>query len=669
MTTAKTKINKVNYKFGTKTKHTTKKNITFDFGWKFIKKVENTFKKKHSKEKQQITELSLLDQSYNNLYDYQQDAVNLVKHMILTNRVKEIFEGKGKIILPTGAGKTKIMEHLIGMFYDMMNKNNFCFATYCHRLILSNELLERHIKAAINFGLKKLSVVIVSSNNLKLFTKKLHNHNEKFNIELFDGGKSTLRYEGEEDVSIRLFRFSDYRTDINRFINAEFKNGHNVMFAVLYHSMINLKNSGIHFDFAFYDEAHMLTRQGWYDQLPEIIKLSNINLFFTATPSNDKEDFDMNNEEIFGEEIIFRKPVDLVETKHITPLKNIIFDLYNEDDKKIEYNPSQKKNNILNAIKSIFMAHRNHIKHDSERIINGETQYENTSLFISVPGNNYLGDLKKPTTKEGRNFRAFLRNMKVNVYMISTLYKGNIFYFDPKKHEQDRIDLELESWEGFDKETFIEVLNYNLSEYKEDAIIINIDMLIEGIDLPNINGMIYFKDFTNISKLIQFLGRGLRRLPIDRPLINDDTVQWYEEEKFVKPCAYNYIPICMCDSTDIKMLEKHIQMYVEAYGDIKFNSFYHEHVEGEDDGEDENPIKDNITNVSEQIKSNVKKYSENIITLFKVRNKKEEQINIVKNFIHQAFEETHDINIADKWKEYCEHIGIEKFVEYILTNF
>ena len=69
-----------------------------------------------------------LERFWKDLYPYQQDGIQRTM-----NDIEDNF--KGQIILPTGSGKTRIMEYLTG---ELINKyNDICsFAVFCHSLFL-----------------------------------------------------------------------------------------------------------------------------------------------------------------------------------------------------------------------------------------------------------------------------------------------------------------------------------------------------------------------------------------------------------------------------------------------------------------------------------------------------------------------------------------------------
>ena len=166
-----------------------------------------------------------LERFWEALYPYQQDGIQRTM-----NDIEDNF--KGQIILPTGSGKTRIMEYLTG---ELINKyNDICsFAVFCHRIMLANNLLERIVSSAINkLEMKKLAIITMHSGDLNKFAKNLHNI---YNLTVSGCGFN------DPDPQIRFANYRNYDDfGIEAFIDACVAEGRHVMFVVLYHSMKKL---------------------------------------------------------------------------------------------------------------------------------------------------------------------------------------------------------------------------------------------------------------------------------------------------------------------------------------------------------------------------------------------------------------------------------------------
>ena len=468
------------------------------------------------------------------------------------NNIEDEF--KGQIIIPTGGGKTRIMEYLTGEFINTYNE--ICsFGIFCHRIMLANNLLERIVCSAINkLKIKKLAIVTIHSGDLNKFAKNLH---DKYNLTVSGCGYNDL------EPQIRFARFNNYNdVGINAYVNACKDEGRHVMFIVLYHSMKKLVESNVNFDFAFYDEAHTTCSNKFLDDLILVEKHSNINLFFTATPTSDNPGYDMNCEDIYGKKIIELYPKNLIDGKYICPIKVIIQDLTTKGTSDVIKDIGSIQS-AIESIKNGYVSLDQKIKKDSK-------ENKKAILFVSVRGNRYLKEILNPQTKEGKSFKVWRKNNSVDLYITSSELKGEIEFFD--KNDEENLH-------GLDKEDFI--VELNKIDGSRKAIVINIDQLSEGIDVPNMNGAMFLRGEGNDpAKFIQFIGRCVRRADEDRSLVLDKNVNWYDEDKFVKPYAYVYIAQSYLEDSVTKETLSVLDKLYASYGDIIFKGTYVEDLEG-----------------------------------------------------------------------------------------
>ena len=164
------------------------------------------------------------------LYDFQKEAVEAAM-----NKVYSADRYIGKIILPTGAGKTKVAEYLAARFmneiYKGTRRTSVC-GVACHRLILANNLLERILYTlAEKIGLNNIDLVIVNSGNYDKFIKN---------------------YEEKHGVKLNVENANNYsKESMQAFLNAAQKQNRHVFFVMLYHSMDRVIDLGVNFDFVF----------------------------------------------------------------------------------------------------------------------------------------------------------------------------------------------------------------------------------------------------------------------------------------------------------------------------------------------------------------------------------------------------------------------------------
>ena len=75
----------------------------------------------------------------------------------------------------------------------------------------------------------------------------------------------------------------------------------------------------------------------------------------------------------------------------------------------------------------------------------------------------------------------------------------------------------------------------------EDAIMIHIDILTEGIDLPSITGVMPFREL-NTLKLLQTIGRSARLLMTDRQRLYSGQTKPKDWAHYVKPYCWLILP-------------------------------------------------------------------------------------------------------------------------------
>jgi len=100
------------------------------------------------------------------------------------------------------------------------------------------------------------------------------------------------------------------------------------------------------------------------------------------------------------------------------------------------------------------------------------------------------------------------------------------------------------NYENFEREDNRTRVYNNLKglQNSEDCILLHIDILTEGIDLPSITGVLLLRHL-NEAKLFQSLGRALRLLDEDRKRLYSGELMASDKEHFIKPYAYLILPM------------------------------------------------------------------------------------------------------------------------------
>ena len=418
---------------------------------------------------------------------------------------------KGKIILPTGSGKGHICIDMIPEgIKDYGWKKIIVFSP---RLILNKQwlkkLLDKDFKYLINF-------VLVGSDEV---TKEIRREIEHSLYKKIGTGYtppfSTLNY-------------NDLKEGMEKFE----REGYITIVISTYHSAGVVKNSGVIFDCAFYDEAHYLPVSSYTlvqrkkDNLFVATKIdSRRKYFLTATPkyTNCDESTGMNNEEVYGKEICNISPREMIENGYVLkPFLAIAsinkdvedIDIINDSDKVLSLNGNADENNFNIKAKAIFKAHKESKQWLKEESISPDKIGAKTLVVC-----NGSGDLRG--TLESREFRIFREeNPNIKIYTISCdtgIEINGVIY--------TRVD-------SRGKEEFLDDLK-SLSD-EEEAIILHVDMIGVGIDVPGITGVFFFRN-CNLEKFLQNLGRGSRLHPEDRKRLESGELKVNDYKNYIKP--------------------------------------------------------------------------------------------------------------------------------------
>jgi superfamily II DNA or RNA helicase len=197
-------------------------------------------------------------------------------------------------------------------------------------------------------------------------------------------------------------------------------------------------------------------------------------------------------------------------------------------------------------------------------------------------------------------------------------------------------------------------------ERKNPAIILNIDMLSEGIDLPEINGVIICRAIDeNTTKLLQIVGRSVRRDDYDRQFVEDVSIKWNEYHKFRKPVSYVYIPTVVNSESEMEGVIKVLENIYDAYGDLNFTTTVVENSDGESKAVVKNGKQLNKLSEEEKQTGRISKLKHKLLemSLMGLCKSDEVKYEIVSNAINALYErakETGDTTQLKKLAEYSD---------------
>ena len=444
----------------------------------------------------------------NSLYDYQQEAL-----------IETFLNKKGKVILPTGTGKTRIQAALIAI--DIL-KNPDRFRMYvinAPRIMLSYQLLREVYSFLVRFGVEARYMCVHSGGQADI--KELEeirlnaNENLEDNIPYSDiaNGTSTEIIKDmirkAENQRLPLIFFSTYNSADR--IDMSLKDEKKLEIVVN-------------------DECQYLT-QGRFFEILKILK-PNRCYFFTATEihSESNEGRGMNNEKFYGKTLYTMTPMDaIVRGKMVRPRMHFV----QLTNKRIEYNKDDFENSLPKLIEEAFYQHQ----YVSRGI--------RPKMLISVSGTRDMVKFLK--SEEYTN----LRSTGVEIYMVSS---------------NDTIG-NLINGIKTSRQEFLRRLKEDGENISKDIIVLHFDILAEGIDISGFTGIMPLRNLSD-SKFFQTYGRSARLDPRDRKNLEAGLLDPISVKGFVKKYAWVIIPEIIHENLDNKA---HIGELIHKLRDFGFN--------------------------------------------------------------------------------------------------
>jgi superfamily II DNA or RNA helicase len=184
---------------------------------------------------------------------------------------------KGKVVFPTGAGKTVVMLEDAKQRIDA-SSSPLTFVVVAPKILLSTQL-ETQFKSYLK--------------GKDIFCTRVHSG---------EGGTTDIK-------EIKLY---------NKLFTAKGK--HHLLFTT-YQSLPKINASGIQIDICYFDEAHHSTKKSNFVGVAQTSHTSKNTFFFTATPKHTDNESSMCNSTVYGGNIISIPATDLVSGGYIIPPK------------------------------------------------------------------------------------------------------------------------------------------------------------------------------------------------------------------------------------------------------------------------------------------------------------------------------------------------------------
>jgi superfamily II DNA or RNA helicase len=406
---------------------------------------------------------------------------------------------KGIICLPTGSGKTAVQSAIL-MRDAKKNKGHRVYMILAPRIVLSYQLMKEYFKDFNEAGIECWYAGLHSGRTVDI--KEFEEHRNG-------------------DIQFQSIQVTTSRSIISEEIQkAKDKNIPIIIFGT-YHSADRAPGS---FDIVICDEAHYLVS----DQFEELVKIDGIQsnkiIFFTATMQTTSSDTGkgMNNQERFGKVLLQRIPREMIHAGYmVRPRMHVI-----KFDKAMT-----KEDLIENAGKIVSEAFSQH------EYITRRTG----KIFVTCTGTPMLeAILKSPDIKILKKRRG------VSVYATAS---------DPNVGNQiDGVH--------YNRQEFLSRLKKDGDDNGKEMIILHIDILTEGIDVPGITAILPFRSLKK-SKFIQTLGRASRMSPDDLEAFENGEYTHTNLDSMLKPYSWILIPDIEGEDSaqDIKDLVKELRTY------------------------------------------------------------------------------------------------------------
>lgn len=422
----------------------------------------------------------------------------------------------GQIIIPTGTGKTRVQVHLHvqSMIDKLKNDQTGVYVIGAHRLLLCKQLMVELQDMCLVCGIPINTLYIGSArqNDKADYDKYFHKGIDSSNFE------STYTTAGDDVVS-----FYERTKAQNR----------NLIIVSTYHSFDRMKKLE-EIDLCTYDEAHTTIAEDFTENIKEVMPKIKQNFFFTATRKVCGDNRGMNDQSFYGEIITEVSPRSMIEAGEIVMPRIHAIMLSNDRMGEVS---NHNELMLVYTIIEAFKEHKKKIKADS--CCPDEL---GAKMLVSVQGSNELEMIQNNDL-----FKTWCTDNNIRVFSYSSRF-GNYENFEENPN-RNKIYESMRSLKD-----------------NEDCILLHIDILTEGIDLPSITGVLLLRHLNEV-KLFQALGRALRLLKTDRENLYNGLITPKDTDKFVKPFAYLILPTHFekMDESSGQMMET-LQRVISTYG-------------------------------------------------------------------------------------------------------
>lgn len=383
-------------------------------------------------------------------------------------------------------------------------------------------------------------VIAIATHRLSLNTqhvldliKELYIYNKLHKVRFIHVGSDKIDFnEYGTGIGVNVRNTKSVNDEVDKFLSR----GKHVVIVSTYHSLNYL--SQIEIDTIYCDEAHTLASvedQSMFEDNYKSIIAKN-KYFLTATPKDILNDiggtFTMNDESVFGKR--FGYTYDELRKDGYVP--QICWHIpYPE-----ELNSSSNINffSIKNQVKIILESFKKHT--EILKLESAQPESIEPKLLIKANSVNEMWKL----------YNALIKlNLDIKICAGAS--------------SDGQGGKELYKFNGIEykKDNYIETLS-NLNDL-EKAIVIHVDTLSEGINVPGFTAVMFLTKTTPTEfKILQNVGRAMRLCKIDRERWKKGEISADDSSKWVKPKIYVILPMLDIETTTrTKRIKDYLRMF------------------------------------------------------------------------------------------------------------
>lgn len=357
----------------------------------------------------------------------------------------------GQVILPTGTGKSTIQAAVIESL--IAQNNNFSvYVILTPRILLTNQLMTTVSQHLLmTAGITNLKALTVHSGN----TAKTVSDDEEdeVTIALFSGLQNKATTSTEE-VKLSVLEAKTQNRPL--------------LICCTYDSVERmlggLVQAGASITQVLCDEAHYITEKTHNENIVAAKNLSARIHYFTATQkiTTSAAGLGMNNVDVFGEVIFRRTPREMIEAGYMV-------------QPRIHSVLAGKETSISKITMDAFIEH--------DKVVVGEAK-----MLVCCNGTKVVEEIRK-----NESLQEWAKENNVAIFSVTSKYGAR--KDDTLFAKRDEFLAELKAYSG-------------------KAIVLHVAILTEGIDVPNMTGVLFVRNMAK-CRFLQSLGRATRKLAID----------------------------------------------------------------------------------------------------------------------------------------------------------